>query len=75
MTEGDCPTGDIELVVRDAELLLNVYGLTRERFVDFEDVDVIDLEVILAKELLDRRKRADAGATSFGLRGHRRGVR
>ena len=60
MAEGDGAAVDVELVVGDAELLLDVDRLAAEGLVDLEDVDVVDREVVLGEQLLDRRERADA---------------
>src|SRR5258706_8140910 len=53
MAERDRTAVDVDAIVGDAELALAVHRLRRERFVELEQLDVFDGEVMLREQLLD----------------------
>ncbi len=48
--QGDCAAVDVDLVLRDSGLLYRVHELTREGLIDFEEIDVVDLETGLFQD-------------------------
>ena len=60
MAECDGSSSGVHLLVRQLQDILAVYGHGGEGLVDFDDVDVVDGDIVLAEELGDSDRGADA---------------
>src|SRR5256885_50983 len=60
MTERDCATVDVELLVGNTELIAAIQHLNRERFVQFPQTDVVNGEPVTRQQLWNRVDGPDA---------------
>ena len=60
MTERDRPAVDVEPIEVEAELPVTRQDLSRERFVELDQIDVVQAEAGLIQELSNRRDGSDA---------------
>ncbi len=57
MTERACAPVDVQLFMRNAQILGGCHGDHREGFIDFKQIDIFDLPIRLVQQFADRRDR------------------